>query len=186
MIAGCDSPTVSPPEPIKKEIKLAWGDKPEWTAAVLESVEGSKLKTATLRGSFSRVKDADKVEFFAQLVSIIAKYESGFKPENKYKESFKTASGESVISRGLLQLSIDSANQKAYACGFKDAAELHDPVKNLKCGVKILEHWILKDGKVIGGSQFNTGCARYWSVCRTSSKSNAAIVKYMTDLEIVK
>ena len=52
-----------------------------------------------------------------KLMVEMARYESGFKPEATYKENFKDSQGRFIISRGLYQLSVESANQKAYGCG---------------------------------------------------------------------
>jgi hypothetical protein len=82
-----------------------------------------------------------------------------------------------VISRGLFQLSIESANQKAYGCGFKTEQEIHEPLKNISCMVKIVNHWLNKDLVFFGGTKLGLG--RYHSVARASSESYPKILKYM-------
>jgi len=172
------TPTVSAPvvaEPIKVErLPLAWSKAhPNWDKAIydelatLPDIELSKLPCKTLK-----TKDCA-----AQLLSIIAKRESNFDPSVKYNE---TGHLSGVVSRGLLQISKDSANQSAYNCNIKDAQELHDPVINLKCGVKILAYQSKKSGVLIDG--LKGGCGAYWATCRSkngTSKSYKEIMAYM-------
>jgi hypothetical protein len=108
---------------------------------------------------------ADKKNFWVYLVSAMSELESGHNPDSKYTENFTDAHGRRVVSRGLLQISIESGN--GYGCGFKNEQELHDPYKNLACGLRILNRWIGKDGVISGksGSSWRGG-ARYWAVLR--------------------
>lgn len=112
---------------------------------------------------------ADYITFYSELMGALAKFESGFDTNETYTEAFKDAKGKRVVSRGLLQLSIESVN--GYGAGLKDAAELHDPATNLRCGVLILSHWITRDGVISGGSKgaWRAG-ARYWSQFRKASR----------------
>lgn len=166
---GCKTIEEKPTEPLKV---LAWGiEKPHWDKSLREAVKMIPANTKTT------CKKLDVSECSAQLISKMAQYESSFKPDTTYKEGFNDAKGRPVISRGLLQLSIESANQSAYACGIKEAQELHDPEVNLKCAAKIVAYWAKKDGVLIG--QPKKGCARYWSVCRESSGSYKKIMSYM-------
>lgn len=118
---------------------------------------------------FTSLSESEKKNFWVHLLSAMAQYESNFKPSLQYKEAFKDAKGKNVISRGLLQLSIESGN--GYGCGFKNENELHDPYKNLSCGLRILNKWVGNDKRIAGsvGGAWKGG-ARYWSVLRTASK----------------
>lgn len=127
--------------------------------------------------SINLCKTISKAECLAQLLSIMAKYESSFNTDAKYLESFRDSKGHRIMSRGLLQLSQESANQSAYSCGISNAKQLHNPEKNIDCAVKIMNYWIKKDKVFIGPNK--QGCARYWSVCRESSDKKALIMKYM-------
>jgi len=98
----------------------------------------------------------------------MAKPESNFKPQSFYQEKFKDAKGRRVISRGLLQISHESANQPRYSCDIKQPHYLHDPKINLRCGVKIMSKWVKTDG-VISQPRWSTepkGGSRYWSTLR--------------------
>lgn len=117
-------------------------------------------------------------QFYLTLISAMAQRESGFKSESTYKESFKDAKGKNVISRGLLQISYESA--KAYGCELSKPEDLHDDNKNLTCGVMILNRWIPKDN-LIGSNK--KGGGRYWSVLRESSDSRAKIISKLRKLD---
>lgn len=194
-LSACVSEAVKPdavkPEAIKPRVTmLAWGDRPEWTSYLIGAVTVADLQKtnpkdmAGICPNYAKTSSEDRIEFWAQLVSIMSKYESNFKPETSYTEGFKDAKGKPVISRGLLQISIESAN--SYGCGFRDAKELHDAKKNLACGVQIIKRWVSRDDHVMGAVGKNVGCGRYWSVCRTTSKSNAKIKAYLKATEVCK
>lgn len=168
------TPIVEPPKQ-EQALKLAWGDMPVWTKALTDAVNASDLKEVKSPCKTLKAKDC-----LIQTISIMAKFESGFKPETSYKEGFNDSKGKAVISRGLLQISQESANQSAYACGIKKAEDLHDPKVNLECAVKIAVYWINKDQVFFGGEKLGLG--RYWSVGRKSSKSNAKILSYLSNL----
>jgi len=162
---------VEQPKPV---IKLAW-DNQEWTYHLIKEIE-SKEWSPQIK---NHCKKLDVKTCLAQALSIMAKYESGFKPETKYTESFKDAKGQLIISRGLFQLSIESANQSAYKCGIKQAEELHDPFVNITCMVKIAHHWLNKD--LIFFSPNKLGLSRYHSVARPTSRSHTKILTYLND-----
>lgn len=112
---------------------------------------------------------SDYVTFYSELLGILAKYESGFDTNETYTEAFKDAKGKRVISRGLLQLSIESAN--GYGADLKDANELHDPATNLRCAVLIMSRWIERDGVISGGKKGAwRGISRYWATARGRNK----------------
>ncbi|MGZ3840678.1 MAG: transglycosylase SLT domain-containing protein [Bdellovibrio sp.] len=125
-------------------------------------------------------------QYWAFIISAMARFESNFKTDSTYKESFRDSHGNRVVSRGLLQISIESGN--SYGCGFKDAQELHDPKKNLSCGIRILDRWLDRDGRIagkVGGSW--KGGARYWAVLRSTNKSSYnSILGWSQNLSICK
>ena len=180
-LAGCAT-TELVEKPVEN-YKAVWRNE-EWSqhvAATLETEGADMLKVdpkdeVRWCPGLSKMSLKDRKKFYVYLVSAMAKYESSFKPETKYTESFTDSSGRKVISRGLLQISLESS--KGYGCGFTTGEEMHDPKKNLACGVKILNRWIGRD-KYIGSAGVdgikNAGGARYWSVLRTSSGSQSKI-----------
>ena len=190
LLAGCqttpeikpETPSVTPPVVVTPiTYKAVWDSKPkakEWTDAVVSALEaqGSDMLKAKPKDEskwcpgLGAMSEAKKKQFYVYLISAMAERESGFNPDLRYTESFKDSKGKLVVSRGMLQLSIESGN--AYGCGFKTTADLHDAGKNLSCGVRILNRWIGRD-QYIGSAKL--GGARYWSVLRDTSGSQAKI-----------
>lgn len=118
---------------------------------------------------FAKLSEDERAAFYLSLISALARFESSFKPDVTYTESFTDAKGKKVISRGLLQISQESAN--GYGCGITDAKMLHDPRTNLSCGVRILARWVEKDGVIQGGGTGAwKGAARYWSPFRKAER----------------
>lgn len=123
-------------------------------------------------------------KFWVALFSAMAKPESNFKPQSFYQEKFKDGKGRRVVSRGLLQISHESANQPRYACAIKQPQSLHDPKVNLNCGVKIMSKWVKTDG-VISQPHWKKqpqGGARYWSTLRAQRGHLAEISKFTRGL----
>ncbi len=111
---------------------------------------------------------SERRKFWVGLLSAMAKPESNFKPHRFYREKFRDRKGQAVVSRGLLQISIESANQKRYGCAITDAVKLHDPAINLRCGVKIMSKWVATDGIIAKDHKARSykGASRYWSTLR--------------------
>lgn len=159
----------------EQRVVLAWGTShPDWDKALYEAIDnlkqphnGSPVKLKT------PCKKLDTRDCAAQLLSAIAKRESNFKTETTYNE---TGHLQGVVSRGLFQISKDSAN--GYGCNIVNEKQLHDAQKNIQCAVKILARWSTKDGVLIGPNK--KGCARYWAVCRETSGSYKKIMEYMS------
>jgi hypothetical protein len=192
-ITACQIASVKEPLPapasVQSKIVLPWGNQ-DWTDFIVSEIGASKLpdiKASDAKAicrTYEMLSRERKVEVLANLVAIMAKRESGWKPQAQYTESFKDAKGQLVVSRGLLQISIESAN--GYGCAFKKAEELHDPFKNLKCSLTILERWVAKDQSLMGVAGKNIGGARYWSVLRSSSSSYPVIRAAIQGLSICK
>lgn len=154
--------------------QFAWGaNHIDWDRYLVDAVKSAQLK----QDIKTPCKKLSVNDCAAQLISIISKYESSFNPMETYTESFADSSGKKVVSRGLLQISIESANQSAYKCNIKKAQDLHDVKSNLDCGAKIIAYQSNKSGTLMGEPKL--GCAAYFSVCRKSSKSNAKILEYL-------
>ena len=167
-------PGTEPPPPAHPA--AAWDRQPEgraWTDITHQAIEelGAALLTAVPEDihdycpRYAELGAAERRAFWVHVISVLARFESNYQPSVQYKESFADSKGESVISRGLLQISKESAN--GYGCKIGDAQELHDPTVNLRCGVRILARWIPKDqviARQTGGKW--KGAARYWSPFR--------------------
>ncbi len=172
----------------------AWAKKNtdgNWTSAAEMAVTNSQLVESVPKDinnfcpAYSTRNAEDRKVFWVGLLSIVARPESNFKPEAKYTENFADAQGNKVVSRGLLQISIESANQKKYACGIKKAEDLHDPAANLACGVKILDAWVKTDHVIAAyGTGAPRGGGRYWSTLREKNKHLAEIMKFTRSLKV--
>jgi len=144
-----------------------------WTRAAEEAVSASVLPDlipndiTTFCPNYADAPRDKRMQFWVGLESAMARPESNFKPGTTYLEpSITDANGKNVTSRGLLQISLESANQKAYNCAIKAAEDLHDPAVNIACATKILSYWVKKDAVISAQNKPSVGGARYWSVLR--------------------
>jgi hypothetical protein len=133
--------------------------------------------------NYANLSTGDKKNFWVYMLSSMSERESAQNPNSTYTESFNDAKGNPVISTGLLQISLESAN--SYGCGFTSQNQLTDPERNLACGIRILNRWIGNDGVVTGrsGTAWRGG-ARYWSTLRSTSSSLAVIQSWTQALRI--
>ena len=164
-----------------------------WTAAAENAVQATTLTNLvpkdiqTFCPAYEGLDAVKRTRFWAGLLSAMAKPESGFKPETKYVEpDIVDANKEKVVSRGLLQISIESANQRAYACAIKNADDLHKVEVNLNCAARIMRHWVAKDGLVAAANKPAVGGARYWSVLRGWRGHLGEIRGFTNSMEVCK
>lgn len=190
------SPT---PTPSTGNFTALWiGKHPDainWTGYVHEAVKayGAALlagpsDVATFCPKYASLSTTDKLNFWAQLVAAMTKYESNFNPTTRYTETsmgIDPVTGKQVVSEGLLQLSYqDERNYSSVApagvCDFDYAADsklaindirrtIFDPKTNLTCGVFILNRLAVKKGIIAVDS------GAYWSVLRPSGTRLASI-----------
>jgi hypothetical protein len=113
----------------------------------------------------------DRVNFWAELVSVMAYFESGWKPTTVFKEP-APLNNESI---GLLQLSVSDAKNYPFCAPIGSRAAIMDPLKNLDCGVRIMAKWVAKDGHITAPD--NSGVGRYWSVVREKRKLPEVLAK---------
>lgn len=114
-----------------------------------------------------------RLGFWADLLAAMAVHESRHNPAARHTERFADRFGKPVVSRGLLQLSQESAN--GYGCGISQAEQLHNPAENIRCAVRIMTRWVNEDGVISGFTGAKSkpwrGGARYWSVLRANAKT---------------
>jgi hypothetical protein len=134
--------------------------------------------------AYPNLNNRGRGDFWVQLISKLAYFESSYNTHETYRERFLDNDGKNVISRGLLQLSIESANGN-YDCGLRNANELHDPKTNLECTVRIFNTLISKYG-VIRKKANNQwfGVSRYWSPFR--NERNDKMVEYTRSLALCR
>ena len=192
-----------PEEPVSEEpetheklifIEMDWDSHSEnayqwsvWTYEALEELGGDLLAqrpsdVLEFCATYDELDLEEKKMFWIRLISVMTRYESFFDPSVQYQEAFDDQNGDPIVSRGLLQLSIESG--RGYGCELENEQALHDPKTNLRCGVRILNRWIGRDGVISlkDGTTWKGG-ARYWAVLRTyESKDHVANVKARTQL----
>ena len=130
-------------------------------------------------------------EFWAHLVSAIARHESRFKPtatfdEQTYTNPRRGRVNPAKYSQGLMMLSYQSAAARPYKsfCRFdwsrdkgKDVSDpsltIYDTQKQLDCAVGILNKWVSKDGYV--GGRRDRGGARFWSTLRNTNSATREV-----------
>ncbi|MBK8202454.1 MAG: hypothetical protein IPK68_09140 [Bdellovibrionales bacterium] len=192
--APSPTPEISTPAPVLEYASLSWEKShPErrvWSSDVFLLI-GEELFL-----DFDSAKDAkricpkyesllrsQKISMWAELISAIAYYESGWNPTSRMVETTMgtdPVTGKQVASEGLLQLSYqDVPNYKAVlkspACKIDwqkdkeltitDAKKtIFDPAINLVCGLRILANQIQKKGYVILSSGV------YWAVLKDGGK----------------
>jgi hypothetical protein len=171
------APEGNPPVAFKAD----WDGKPDgakWTAMLISALETHGQ--ALLQGYYPEVC-GDRKAFYVMLLSSLARYESSFNPAASYTEAFADSKGNKVVSRGLFQMSIESSNGN-YACGFKDAQEIHQPEKAIPCAVKAANKLIARDkvlygSTVVDGKTKWHGLAAYWSPFRDATKRSSMLAK---------
>lgn len=151
---------------------------PGWTFTVRKAILDQDNRLANASPSdmgrycpnYGTLTTKQKRLVWAKFFSLLANYESGYDPALKFTESFPDAEGNLVVSRGLLQLSKESAN--GYGCAIGAASELHDPAVNLRCAVRIASKWVVNDGVIARKTDAGKwhGLARYWSPFRSDEK----------------
>lgn len=165
-----------------------------WTRQLERSVQQSKLpqlKPADIVQfcpAYPKLNLRQRSQFWVGLLSAMAKPESNFQPLTRYQEKFRDGKGKPVISRGLLQISQESANQPRYSCNITQAEQLHDPAINLNCAVRIMQKWVQTDGQ-ISSSDWGTqakGAARYWSVLRPARGQLPQIRRFTSQLPVCR
>ncbi len=163
-----------------------------WTMAAEAAVRATSLPNSrpddigTYCPGYTNLDNESRVKFWVGLLSVMAEFESDLDPQTRYTETIRDNQGQRVVSRGLLQISIESANQKRYSCRIKTANDLHDPATNIRCGARILSSWVASDGVVTASSGKNRGGARYWSVLRSKNRSATEIRNKTSDLRFCR
>lgn len=155
--AGIENPVTE----MYKPVPLLWeGAAKEgmfWSALSYQII-GAEAAPALLPGTsdvadfcpaYARLRESQKVNFWAFLVSAIAKYESGFNAQTRVRGGeLDAVTGQPAYGEGLLRLSYGDAREYVF-CAFDWATDrgmslgdraksIFDPLKNLDCGIKIL------------------------------------------------
>lgn len=163
-----------------------------WTRAAERAVGATSLPRQSPNDirlfcpHYAALEPDGRIRFWVTLLSAMARFESNFNPDTAFTEVLEDSAGNRVVSRGLLQLSIESANQRRYGCAIDDPQDLHDPAINLSCGARILSVWVEADGVVAYADSRIRGGGRYWSVLRPSNRDRDSISAITRDLGICR
>lgn len=166
-----------PQTPIRGFWEDASKDGREWTAYAIDAINRygrDLLKTVPedikeFCPPYANFDSHSRQDFWVKLLSAIAAAESRYKPNVTYTESFNDRAGHAVVSRGLLQISMESAN--GYGCGIDTPSDLDDPQTNIECGIRIMNRWVAADSVISDSDKDGWyGPARYWSTLRDFSK----------------
>lgn len=182
-------PPTQPEQPTQPTtFKASWeksvASRSAWTQIVRDVV--NTKSPALLRGPgdvadfcpmYDRLGTQDRLNFWAEFFSSVARYESGWSPTSRMIETTMGTdpyTGRQVASEGLLQLSYQDVQWAPY-CEFdwsvdkkyadNDARKsIFDPKKNLTCGIQILDRQVAKKGNIA----LSTGV--YWAVLKINGK----------------
>lgn len=180
------------PTPAQNAYRFPWKND-LWTEAAIKSFESRKKDLPDLPYDILEFCPGgiikNKVEFYAFLLSEVSRWESDFDPNQSTYECDKlrcrysggcqynkergycmkgghALDGGLVVSRGLLQISLESAQYEG--CTVKTPEELNDPLKNIDCGAQIFSRLMKKSNSIgdIDGNGKWDGLSNYWAVMR--------------------
>lgn len=183
------TPTPTPPASGYKVMDLAWNSasspqRQDWSKYLVKLVMED---WNTLLAGSSDMKDfcpkyynlnsQDRANVWAQLVVAMTKFESGYNPASRMRETTMgtdPVTGSQVWSEGLLQLSYQDETGYTF-CDFDWAKDKNlsptdprksilDPYKNLYCGVGILARQVARKGAI----KLSSGV--YWAVLKLNGK----------------
>ena len=133
---------------------------------------------------YADLNQSARVRFWVGLLSAMVEHESDFDPATQFTESLiQDSQGRDVVSRGLLQLSVESARQDRYGCTIERELDLHEPAVNLTCGARILDAWVSRDDAIAGTANKRLGGARYWSTLWHTRDSLDQIRRFTRQLD---
>lgn len=130
---------------------------------------------------YNSLSRSQKVEFWVHMIAAITKRESGYNPKDRMRESTfakpDNVTREPVYSEGLLQLSYSDMKTYPKECGnvfnwekdkriARDSQQktIFDPMRNLYCGIRILDHISAKRRSIIFDNN------HYWSVLKPNGR----------------
>lgn len=173
-------------DPLELYTPLTWEktmrERAAWSAMVYQIIQTQEPgllnqqvnDMATFCPRYDELSKMKKLNFWGQLISSMAKFESGWKPTDRYVETTMgtdPVTGQKVVSEGLLQLSYQDVKNHPGLCLFDWSKDkllsandprktIFDPFKNLQCGVRILARQI-RNKHAIAVDQ-----GAYWSVIK--------------------
>lgn len=192
---------LAPPTPL--DVKAAELGGPTWDKHWDVFIEknlpaellGSKVPHDVQRycPAFYRMSEPDKREWWAYFFQAVAAAEAGLKPQTNVRHTepevavIDKVTHRTTHQEGLLQLKYEDAGR--YSCNFDWDADknlpAHDPAKtilnpenNLDCGIKILDHQLIKQHKPIFSR------TSYWATLQPDNASFRVFARQMTNLPL--
>ncbi|MGE3682002.1 MAG: hypothetical protein AB7G93_09770 [Bdellovibrionales bacterium] len=170
---SADDIVTRPPTETYKSEPLLWeGSHPDasiWSAYAHVTIQSQAadallpgaLDVASFCPNYSQLDLPEQVNFWAYLISAVAKYESEFDPHRRRLRSragVDQITGQATFGEGLLQLSYGETRRYS-ACRFdweKDKKlrlndprrSILDPFKNLECGIQFLAKQVSETGQI--------------------------------------
>ncbi len=146
---------------------MRWDHRPEapvWTASTLDALRGQGAVLAmtvpedieTWCPKYPAASLEERRQFWAGLLSTLAKHESTWRPE---------AAGGGGRWIGLVQIA--PATAQNYGCGAHSVSALKNGAANLACAVRIMAHTVTRDGVISAGMR---GVAADWGPFHSSAK----------------
>lgn len=129
---------------------------------------------------YSGLAEKEKTNFWALLISHISDWESRFVPLTASDEGIFDPSKRGVISSGLTQISLRSAQASCYQArgcnAIKNQTDLFDPAKNLQCAVGVMS-CLSENASCLSCKQNGRwkGIAQYWSTLQTAREVPCSI-----------
>jgi hypothetical protein len=132
--------------------------------------------------NYANLSNSQKINFWAYLVSVLAKMESSFNPVMRQAASgTDSVTHQTLYKEGLLQLSYQDT-LKYPACAFSWSSDvslaptdpqvsIFDPFKNLECGIQILAQQVQATHQIATTATANNAEA-YWIILQTSNHAN--------------
>ncbi len=169
---------------------LAWDSAitsgPAWSKMIYLVIQGEELfltkekniqDMALFCPKYDLLNTKQKMNFWAQLIVAVARFESRWNPTARYVETTMgndPVTGEQVASEGLLQMSYQDVVSYNKICDFdwtkdKDISHknpndprktIFDPFKNLRCGVRVLARQIKTKHSI------TLDAGAYWAVLK--------------------
>lgn len=170
-------PVVVLPAPVVVKEFTVTGWNASWSTFIRARISDSSLLL---------IENPDR-EYWVRFFAAMAKAESNFKLGARYVEALgkDAVTGKTNTSEGLLQMSYQDS--RYHGCNFNWAIDKHlkynnlektifDPIKNLECGIIVLEKQLLKR-KVL----YTVDRPYYWAVLHKSRPGYPRFRKYLTE-----
>ena len=141
-----------------------------WDEAAHAAIRGSSaLLTATPTDiaefcpAYPSLGANAREDFWVSLLSRIAAHESGDDPQRVRWRAYDGAAHRPTFRRGLFQISIESAQSRAYQCPVASADELTNPMANIACAAKILDRRVAQANTIASAGRYWTSMRRHTS-----------------------